>query len=53
MIDKADMFSFEEKHYCLFSKGGFTDAAKRKASESIMLIDFHNMSERTFCTDTE
>ena len=43
LVDKARMFSFEEKYYYFFSKSGFTDAAKKKARERIVLVDFKDM----------
>ena len=43
LMDKAQMFAFEEKHYYFFSKSGFTDAAKKKACERTVLVDFKNM----------
>ena len=43
LIDKAEMFSFEEKYYYFFSKNGFTDASKKRASDKVVLIDFKDM----------
>jgi AAA+ ATPase superfamily predicted ATPase len=43
LIDKAAIFSHKEKYYYLFSKSGFTDAAKKREGERIKLIDFKDM----------
>jgi len=43
LIDKAQMFNFEEKYYYFFSKSGFTATARKKASNKIVLIDFTDM----------
>jgi AAA+ ATPase superfamily predicted ATPase len=45
LIEESSVFSeFKEKHYCLFSKTGFTERLKSRANqESIMLIDLKNM----------
>jgi hypothetical protein len=44
LIEKADMFkNYAKKHYFLFSKSGFTPACKKRANESIKLIEFKNM----------
>ena len=49
-IENAEMFNYKEKHYCFFSKSGFTDAAKKRANESIKLIDFN---DSCFCITTQ
>ena len=43
LIDKSVMFSFEKKSYFLFSKSGYTTAAKKKAKENIHLVCFDDM----------
>ena len=43
LIGKAGMFGYKEKHYYFFSKGGFTDAARKCAGENIRLIEFCDM----------
>ncbi|MCL2159789.1 MAG: ATP-binding protein [Oscillospiraceae bacterium] len=44
LVEKADMFgNYQEKYYYLFSKSGFTEAAGKKASEHIKLIEFEDM----------
>jgi len=43
LIDKSSMFSYEDKYYILFSKTGFTENVKKRASERIRLIDFEQM----------
>ena len=43
LIDKSVMFSYDKKHYYLFSKNGFTSAAMKKAGDNIHLIRFSDM----------
>jgi len=43
LIDKAALFGHQEKYYFIFSKSGFTAAAKKRESENIKLIDFSEM----------
>jgi len=43
LLEKAKMFNREEKYYFFFSKSGFTDDAKKRASDKIVLIDFKDM----------
>jgi AAA+ ATPase superfamily predicted ATPase len=41
LMSKAEMFGFQDKHYLLFSKSGFTDALIKKATGArIRLVDF-------------
>jgi len=43
LIQKAEMFTFEEKFYYFFSKSGFTKAAMEKANKKIILVNFAEM----------
>ena len=43
LIVKSDMFNYAKKHYWLFSKSGFTNAAQKKAGGNIRLIKFDDM----------
>ena len=48
LIDKAAMFNHKEKYFYLFSKSGFTKAAKEKARtcDNVKLIEFCDMFRR-------
>ena len=41
--EKANMFNYEDKFYYIFSKSGFTESAKKKASDNTKLIEFKDM----------
>ena len=43
LIEKSAMFSYDKKHYFLFSKSGFTPSAQKRAGENIRLIPFDDM----------
>ncbi|MDR1565289.1 MAG: ATP-binding protein [Oscillospiraceae bacterium] len=43
LIDRAEMFSYAEKYYYIFSKSGFTEAALAKASLKVRLIELKAM----------
>jgi AAA+ ATPase superfamily predicted ATPase len=44
LIEKAGMFgNYDAKYYYLFSKSGFTEAAKKKANEYVKLVEFEDM----------
>jgi len=43
LVDKAEMFDFEDKYYMLFSKSGFKPDVKKRASDRIILVDFDDM----------
>ena len=43
LVDKCRMFGHEKKHYCLFSRSGFTAAAQRMAGDEIRLVCFDDM----------
>ncbi|MDR2570758.1 MAG: ATP-binding protein [Oscillospiraceae bacterium] len=43
LIDKSNMFDYEENHYFLFSKSGFTKAVQGKTKDNIHLICFDDM----------
>jgi AAA+ ATPase superfamily predicted ATPase len=43
LIDKSAMFSYGKKYYYLFSKSGFTPAARKRAGASVRLISFDDM----------
>ena len=43
LISKSEMFGFEEKYYSVFSKGGFTESAKKRESDRVKLIEFADM----------
>jgi len=45
LIEKSLFFNFKEKHYCLFSKSGFTDECRNNAGSNTQLIEFSNMSK--------
>ena len=46
LIEKAAMFKhYTQKYYYLFSKSGFTTACKKRADESIKLINFKDMQQ--------
>ncbi|MDR1765873.1 MAG: ATP-binding protein [Lachnospiraceae bacterium] len=43
LMEKSSIFRFSQKQYWLFSKSGFTDAARKRAGENIRLISFSEM----------
>jgi len=43
LIEKSLMFNYENKYYILFSKSGFKEDVKKRASDQIMLVDFEEM----------
>jgi AAA+ ATPase superfamily predicted ATPase len=43
LMERAAMFKYEEKRYCVFSKSGFTNAALARAGERIKLVHFKDM----------
>ena len=43
LINKSEMFSFDEKYYILFSKSGFKDEIVKKSGRNIILVEFRNM----------
>ncbi|MCL2768216.1 MAG: ATP-binding protein [Synergistaceae bacterium] len=43
LVEKSIMFGYDKKYYFLFSKNGFTAAARKKAGDNIRLIDFDDM----------
>ena len=43
LIEKASMFDYSDKYYVLFSKSGFKDEVKKKASDKVILIEFKDM----------
>jgi len=43
LIEKASMFNYENKYYVLFSKSGFKEDVKKRASDRVVLVDFEKM----------
>ena len=48
LIEKSQIFNFEESFYILFSKTGFTDECKSNAGNNVKLIEFKDMVNQTY-----
>ena len=48
LVEKSQMFNYDEKFYYLFAKSGFTDDCKKKAGDNIKLITINDMVAYTF-----
>ena len=48
LIKRSNLFSYKTKHYCLFSKSGFTKGCMDKAKEmgNVSLVEFADMMNK-------
>ena len=45
LLERGELFAYQEKYYCIFSKSGFSDEVRllAKGNDNVILVDFESM----------